>query len=148
MTKEKRQYLPSMAELIDRTTVDTIKMAVVTNQECTKKELDMLLNDIDLLIKERDVQLSSRLICSIIILAQMNLHIWKAKDRLDNATPEEYADELKYSHQLNGFRNRVKNFLLALLQDTERGAQWSNDSTDGLDDWIGGLLNYENETTR
>jgi len=148
MKNKERQYLPSMAELLDRMTVNTIKMAKLPNQKLVKSEIHMLLSDLELLIEERNVTLTSNLLCSVIILAQINLHIWNAKKQLEEAVPEQYADVLKYSHQLNGFRNRIKNYLLEMLQDTERGAQWSNDSVDGLEDWIGGLLGYEAEKTR
>jgi len=148
MTNKKRQIMPSMAELIDRTTVDTIKMIKELNRELVSSEIQMLLHDLDILIEERNIKLSARLLCAMVVLSQINFHIWETKDRLEEATSEQYADRLRYAHQLNGFRNRIKNFLLELLQDMERGAQWSNDKTDGLEDWIGGLLGYENKETR
>lgn len=141
MDKE-RQYLPTMAELIDRMSIDTIKMILQQDKEPIQLEIHKLLHDIDLLLEERSLVVSSRLLCAVVILGQINLHIWEAKKQLEGATPEQYDISLKYAHQLNGLRNRVKNFLLTFLQDVEK-LQWSNDSPDGLEDWIGGLLDYE-----
>ena len=145
---KKRQYLPSTTELIDRMSIDTIKMVLQKDQKNVQLEIHKLLHDIDLLIKEKKLVLSSRMLCASIILSQINLHIWKAKNQLEGATGKQYDDLLKYAHQLNGLRNRVKNFLLVLLQDTEEKTQWTNDSVDGLNDWIGDLLGYETKNTR
>jgi len=145
---EERQYFPSMTELVDRMSIDSIKMVLQQNQETTRLEIHKLLHDFDLLSKEKNLILSSRLICAVIIISQINLHIWKAKDQLKGAIGEHYDISLKYAHQLNGLRNRIKNFLLISLQDTEKNTQWTNDSIDGLDDWIGDLLGYETDNTR
>jgi len=145
---KKRQYLPSMTELIDRLSIDAIKMVLQKDQKNVQLEIHKLLHDIDLLIEEKDLILSSRTMYSFIILGQINLHIWKAKSQLEGATGKQYDTSLKFAHQLNGLRNRVKNFLLVLLQDTEEKTQWTNDSVDGLNDWIGDLLGYETKNTR
>ena len=52
----------------------------------------------------------------IVLISQINLHIWKNKDlmqeNLDNS--EKYLSLLKLSHQLNGIRNRMKNYILEI----------------------------------
>lgn len=130
-----RKFLPAFAELIDRLTVDQIKEVLIPDlKETMAEEMEKLCHDIDLLIQERDIKLSSRFIRIVIALSQMNLHIWHLKDRMQE-NPEKYSDYLKLAHQLNGIRNQLKNLLLEESKDKEKSARLTNFNTDGLEGW-------------
>ena len=136
--KDQRQFLPPMAELIDRMTVTQIKLALLKdNKDSFIEEISKLEHDIDLILDSNNLTLDARLIRIIIILSQMNLHIWnnkdKMQDKLKDNEEKEYLDLLKLSHQLNGFRNRMKNSLLEIEDVQDKSQIRSNFETDGLD---------------
>jgi ribosome-interacting GTPase 1 len=135
MADKDRQFLPPFAELIDRLTVDQIKEVLLkTGKESYAEEMRWICNDIDLLIEERNIRNSSKLLRIVVILAQMNVHIWYLKDRMQE-NKERYDEYLKLAHQLNGIRNRMKNLLLEETGEREKSAERSNCSTDGLEGW-------------
>ena len=130
-----RKFLPAFAELIDRLTVDQIKEVLIPDlKDSMAEEMEKLCHDIDLLIQEREIKLSSRFIRIVIALSQMNLHIWYLKDRMQE-NPEKYSDYLKLAHQLNGIRNQLKNLLLEESKDKGKSARLTNFNTDGLEGW-------------
>ncbi len=106
MASEKRRFLHTLAELIDHLTIDQIKMVMIPeHKESVAQELEKLAHDIDLIIEERGLKLSARLIRIIIVIAQMNLHLWHNKDKMQHE-PTKYTDLLKLAHQLKGIRNQ------------------------------------------
>jgi len=132
---KRRQYLPSFAELVDQLTVDQIKEVLVPElKQDVAQEMDKIANDINTIIDETGLALSARQIRIIIVLAQINLHIWHNKDKMQ-AEPEKYSDYLKLAHQLNGIRNQMKNLLLEETGDREKSARKTNFNTDGLEGW-------------
>ena len=136
--KDQRQFLPPMAELIDRMTVTQIKLALSKdNKDSFVEEISKLEHDIDLILDSNNLILDARLIRIVIVLSQMNLHIWnnkdKMQDKLKDNEEKEYLDLLKLSHQLNGFRNRMKNSLLEIEDVQDKSQIRSNFETDGLD---------------
>ena len=135
MSSKERQYLLPLAELIDRLTIAQIKEVLISeNKESYTQEMEKLAHDIDLIIEERELKLSARLIRIIIVLSQMNLHIWFNKDKMQN-NPEHYLELLKLAHQLNGIRNQMKNLLLEESGDREKSAMKTNFNTDALEGW-------------
>lgn len=134
-TKEEREYLPSFAELIDILSINQIKEVLLEAQhEQFSIEMKKIEHDIDLLIRERNVELSSNLIRAIIIIAQMNLHIWHYKDKMQDQ-PERYAEYLTLAHQLNGFRNQMKNLIAKKVGENSEGRSKTNTSTDDIKGW-------------
>lgn len=130
-----RQFLLPLAELIDRLCVDQIKEVLLpANKASYAIEIGQLEHDIDLIIQDKDVRCTARLIRKVIVLAQMNLHIWHQKDAMAG-DPARYHEFLKLAHQLNGIRNRMKNLLLEETGDRAPAAQRSNTETDGLQGW-------------
>lgn len=139
-TGDRRKFMPPFAELIDRLTVDQIKEVLVPAQATAcAEEMAKISHDLDVLIRERKLRLSSRLLRMVIVIAQMNVHIWHNKDQMQES-PEKYLDLLKLAHQLNGLRNQVKNILLEEAGDREKSAQRTNYNTDGLEGWNISLL--------
>ena len=130
-----RQFLPPMSELIDRMTVTQIKLNLIENGKADfESELRRLSNDIDIILSEKNIPSSAELIHLIITLSQLNLYIWQNKDemQLNLENESRYLELLKKSHQLNGFRNQIKNRILHLEGIVDASQTRSNFETDGL----------------
>src|SRR3972149_5038425 len=135
MASKQRQYLQPCAELVDSLTINQIKEVRLPGQkELFAREMEKIAHDIDLIIEERGLKLSARLIRIIVAMAQMNLHIWHNKDAMQQ-DPSRYTELLKLAHQLNGVRNQMKNLLLEEVGDKEKSARKTNYNTDGLKGW-------------
>jgi hypothetical protein len=130
-----RQFLPTFAELIDRMTVTQIKLSLIENgKEDFRDELRKISHDLDNIINANEIPLNSELILTFINLSQLNLHIWNNKDKMQENLDNQdiYLQLLKVSHQLNGFRNQLKNKLLEVEGITDKSQLRSNFETDGL----------------
>jgi len=135
MNSKERKYVVPFAELVDRLAVDQIKEVLFDEGKASyAAEMEILQHDIDLLITERGIPLTAKLLRIIVALSQLNLHIWLLKDRMQ-VESDKYDELLKLAHQLNGIRNRMKNLLLEEAGDREKSAQRSNVGTDGLSGW-------------
>jgi hypothetical protein len=104
------------------------------NNSSITKEIDSLSHDIDLILSEKNVKLNSRFIRIVMVLSQINVHIWYLKDKMQDDA-ERYDELLKLAHQINGVRNRMKNLLLEEFGDKEKSLLRSNFDTDGLKGW-------------
>ena len=130
-----REFLLSLAELIDRMTITQIKTVRISEgKEDFLKELRSLRSDIDDIISEKGIKLTGEVLQSVIILSQLNLHIWINKDEMQKVIDreDEYLKLLKYAHQLNGYRNNIKNSLLKLEGAIDQSQVRSNFEVDGL----------------
>lgn len=133
-TKRGRKYLPTLADLIDALSIDQIKEIKLENKQSYALEMRKISHDIDVLISQKQIKLSARLIRMVIVIAQVNLFIWNNKDRMQE-DPKQYNDLLKLAHQLNGIRNRIKNLLLQVSDELEPSKKRTNVETDDLKDW-------------
>ena len=133
---ENRKFLTPLSELIDRLTVDQIKQLLNKDdsQESLKKEMQNIMYDIDQIINDKKTKLDSEIIRMIIILSQINLHIWNLKDRMEK-DKNGYDKNLKLAHQINGIRNQIKNKLLEKKKDLNQSSKRSNFNTDELNGW-------------
>jgi hypothetical protein len=100
-----RKYLPTLSELVDRLSIVQLKEVFIPQHKAEyAKEIEAIVHDIDLLLK--DAELNGDTIRAIVVLAQMNLHIWHNESAVRNG--KEGAD-LRLTHGLNGIRNTAKN---------------------------------------
>ena len=103
----KRKYLPTLAELIDRLSIIQLKEVFITeHKEEYAKEIADIVHDIDMILKDENVQLSGKDVRAIVVLSQMNLHIWHNETQYRAGTG--YGN-LGLTHGLNGIRNTAKN---------------------------------------
>ena len=107
-----RKYLPTISDLIDRLSIIQLKEVFISEHKKEyAKEIQEILHDLDL------EGLDGELIRAIVVLAQMNTHIWynETKYRAD-------GDEgnLGLTHGLNGIRNTAKNKIQDLRKDGGR----------------------------
>lgn len=102
-----RKYLPTLSELIDRLSIVQLKEVFIPeHKKAYSQEIDDIVHDIDLLLKEGH-PLDGNAVRDIIVLAQMNLHIWGNEANYRKGIDD--GNHLKLSHGLNGIRNTAKN---------------------------------------
>lgn len=106
-----RKYLPTLGELIDRLTIVQLKeVKIPQHKEEYQKEIKDIVHDInEILLDEklpRDI-VDGDMIRAIIVLAQMNTHIWVNEDNARNG--DKRGNKLLLTHGLNGIRNTAKN---------------------------------------
>tara|TARA_R110000751_G_scaffold14970_10_gene48545 strand:+ start:1760 stop:2179 length:420 start_codon:yes stop_codon:yes gene_type:complete len=108
MSNQERKYLPTLSELIDRLSIIQLKeVFILDHKEEYAQEISNILYDIDLILKEKDVILDSRSIRAIVVLSQMNLHIWHNESNYRKGIRD--GNNLELTHGLNGIRNTSKN---------------------------------------
>ena len=104
---ENRKYLPTIAELIDRLSIAQLKEVFIPEHKKEyAKEIEEIVHDIDLIIKDENVQLDGEAVRALVVLAQMNLHIWHNETLYRAGTGN---GNLGLTHGLNGIRNTAKN---------------------------------------
>jgi hypothetical protein len=103
-----RKYLPTLSELIDRLSIAQLKEVFIPDhKEEYASEISDILHDIDLTLKEKDVIIDGRAIRALVVLSQMNLHIWHNETNYRKGISE--GNDLELTHGLNGIRNIAKN---------------------------------------
>jgi hypothetical protein len=103
-----RKYLPTLSELIDRLSIVQLKEVFISDhKEEYAKEIADIVHDIDLALKEKDVKLDSKTVRAIVVLSQMNLHIWHNESNYRKGIKD--GNNLELTHGLNGIRNTAKN---------------------------------------
>jgi|TARA_R110002020_G_scaffold241876_3_gene455160 hypothetical protein len=101
-----RKYLPTLAELIDRLSIAQLKEVFLSeHKEEYATEIKDILHDINLLVE--DSKVSAETIRAIVVLAQMNLHIWH--NEAEARKGKNAGENLLLTHGLNGIRNTAKN---------------------------------------
>ena len=105
---EKRKYLPTLAELIDRMSISQLKEVFIPeHKEVYTQEIKDIQHDVDLILKENDGKIDAQTIRAIVVLAQTNLHIWHNESNYRKGIKE--GNNLELTHGLNGVRNTAKN---------------------------------------
>jgi energy-coupling factor transporter ATP-binding protein EcfA2 len=103
-----RKYLPTLAELIDRLSIAQLKEVFISeHKEEYAQEISDICHDIQLLLRESDNQITSETIRAIVVLSQMNLHIWHNESNYRKGIKD--GNNLELTHGLNGIRNTAKN---------------------------------------
>ena len=104
-----RKYLPTLAELVDRLSIVQLKEVFITeHKEEYAKEIADIVHDIDMILQDENVKLSGKDVRAIVVLSQMNLHIWHNETQYRAGTGD---GNLGLTHGLNGIRNTAKNMI-------------------------------------
>ena len=105
---EQRKYLPTLSELIDRLSISQLKEVFITDhKEEYAQEIADIVHDVELLLTQTEGRVTGEQIRAIIVLAQMNLHIWHNESNVRSG--KEGPSALALTHGLNGIRNTAKN---------------------------------------
>ena len=111
-----RKYLPTISELIDRLSIIQLKEVFIPeHKEEYAKEIQDIVDDLSELMKDEEP--TGEMIRAIVVLAQMNLHIWHNETKYRAG---EGDGNLGLTHGLNGIRNTAKNIIQDLLEDSGR----------------------------
>jgi hypothetical protein len=103
-----RRYLPTMAELIDRLAIVQLKEVFLPeHKEEYGKEISDIVHDIQVCLDEGSEPINAETVRAIIVLAQMNLHIWHNES--DARKGINSGENLRLTHGINGIRNTSKN---------------------------------------
>jgi len=140
-----RKWLPHFAELIDRLSIHQLKEVFIPeHKDKYANEMKDIMYDIDLLIKEKQVKISSELIRAIIVVSQMNAHIWYNETKARKGEVQDLK-LLELTHGLNGIRNNAQNYILDLIGQTDR-KDWKTDClASEFKDWEISLGKNNNE---
>lgn len=111
-----RKYLPTLSELIDRLSIVQLKEVFISDHKHEyAQEIKDIVHDIQLILNQTGDGLSAEAIRAIIVLAQMNLHIWHNESNYRKGIKD--GNNLELTHGLNGIRNTAKN----KIQETNGG---------------------------
>jgi len=105
---KERKYLPTLAELVDRLSIIQLKEVFMPeHKEEYAQEIKDIVHDIDLIISNHNIAFSGEDIRAIVVLSQMNLHIWHNESEARKGINA--GENLLLTHGLNGIRNTAKN---------------------------------------
>ena len=105
-----RKYLPTLSELVDRLSITQLKEVFITDHKKEyAEEICDILHDIDFLIEEGELKITADTIRAIVVLSQMNLHIWHNESNYRKGIKD--GNNLELTHGLNGIRNTSKNMI-------------------------------------
>ena len=103
-----RKYLPTLSELIDRLSIVQLKeVKIPEHKEEYAQEIKDIVHDIDELLKENWKQIDGDFVRAVVVLSQMNTHIWHNESNYRKGIKD--GNNLELTHGLNGIRNTAKN---------------------------------------
>ena len=103
-----RKYLPTLSELVDRLSITQLKEVKIPEHKSEySQEIADIVHDIQLILNEQKGVVTAEVIRAIVVLSQMNAHIWynESAVRAGTAGPSNLA----LTHGINGIRNTAKN---------------------------------------
>jgi pyoverdine/dityrosine biosynthesis protein Dit1 len=107
MKEEQRKYLPTLSELIDRLSIAQLKEVFISEHKSEyAQEIEDICHDIQLILKKCD-NINAEIIRAVVVLSQMNLHIWHNESNYRKGIKD--GNNLELTHGLNGIRNTAKN---------------------------------------
>ena len=102
-----RKYLPTLSELIDRLSIVQLKEVFIPEHKKEyAQEIKDICHDIDMMLSEVK-SIDAEVIRAIVVLSQMNLHIWHNESNYRKGIED--GNNLELTHGLNGIRNTAKN---------------------------------------
>jgi len=103
-----RKYLPTLSELVDRLSIVQLKEVFIPeHKDEYAKEIADIVHDIQAHIDENKSEITAETIRAIVVLSQMNLHIWHNESNYRKGIKD--GNNLELTHGLNGIRNIAKN---------------------------------------
>ena len=107
MNNKERKYLPTLSELVDRLSITQLKEVFISeHKEEYAEEISDILHDIDLCLQDTK-HIDAEVVRAIVVLSQMNLHIWHNESNYRKGIKD--GNNLELTHGLNGIRNTAKN---------------------------------------
>ena len=110
-----RKYLPTLSELIDRLSIVQLKEVFIPEHKKEySEEIKQIVHDIQLILNEHpEKAVTAETIRAIVVLSQINLHIWHNESNYRKGITE--GNNLELTHGLNGIRNTSKNIIQEII---------------------------------
>jgi hypothetical protein len=109
-----RKYLPTLGELVDRLSIVQLKEVFLPEHKNEyANEIADIVHDIQLYLNESKEPVTAETIRAIIVLSQMNLHIWHNESNYRKGIKD--GNNLELTHGLNGIRNTAKNKIQEIM---------------------------------
>ena len=110
-----RKYLPTLGELIDRLTIVQLKeVKIPQHKKEYQKEIEEIVHDItEILTTTKQLKIDGDFLRAVIVLAQMNTHIWVNEDNARSG--DDKGNKLMLTHGLNGIRNTAINKIMEVV---------------------------------
>ena len=108
-----RKYLPTISELVDRLSIVQLKeIFIPEHKKEYAQEIKDIVHDIQICLDECD-KIDAEIIRAIVVLSQMNLHIWHNESNTRKG--DNTGENLLLTHGLNGIRNMAKNKIQSVI---------------------------------
>jgi hypothetical protein len=105
-----RKYLHSLGDLIDRLSIVQLKEVFIPEHRNEySQEISDIVHDIQLILDETDGKITAETLRAIVVVSQMNLHIWHNESNYRRGVKD--GNNLELTHGLNGIRNTAKNVI-------------------------------------
>tara|TARA_R100000008_G_scaffold86793_1_gene81643 strand:+ start:10843 stop:11244 length:402 start_codon:yes stop_codon:yes gene_type:complete len=109
----KRKYLPTLSELVDRLSIVQLKEVFIPEHKKEYgQEIKDIVHDIQLVLDDCE-KVDAEVIRAIVVLSQMNLHIWHNESNYRKGIKD--GNNLELTHGINGIRNTAKNKIQELV---------------------------------
>ena len=103
-----RKYLPTLSELIDRLSIAQLKEVFIPEyKDEYAQEIHDIIHDIQICLDESPEDINADTIRAVVVLSQMNLHIWHNESNYRKGVKD--GNNLELTHGINGIRNTAKN---------------------------------------
>ena len=97
-----RKYLPTLSELIDRLSIAQLKEVFISeHKDEYSKEISEIIHDIQIILDETNGNINAETIRAIVVLSQMNLHIWHNESNYRKGIKVGVWEKIKYETQGN-----------------------------------------------
>ncbi len=115
-----RLWVETFAGLIDRLSIHQLKEVFIPeHKDKYREEMNMIVHDLDMLCREDKIVLDGKMIRAIIVLAQINEHIWYNESNVRSGHDQDFS-LLRLTHGLNGIRSETMNYILGLIGQAAR----------------------------
>ena len=115
-----RKWMPTFSELIDRLSIHQLKeVKIPENKSTYASEMADIVHDLNQIILEKNIDCTGELIQAIVVVSQINAHIWYNESKVRNGEDQDVG-LLKLTHGLNGLRNNCMNLIKSMTGDENR----------------------------
>ena len=105
-----RKYLHSLGDLIDRLSIVQLKEVFIIEHKAEySQEIADIVHDIQIILDNTNGVITAETIRAIVVVSQMNLHIWHNESNYRRGIKD--GNNLELTHGLNGIRNTAKNVI-------------------------------------
>jgi len=107
---KERKYLHTLGDLVDRLSIVQLKEVFIPEYKNEyAQEIQDIVHDIQIILDESQGTITAETIRAIVVVSQMNLHIWHNESNYRRGIKD--GNNLELTHGLNGIRNTAKNVI-------------------------------------